>query len=109
MAYNEPLAIRIRKLLDGRPGIVEKKMFGGVGFLLNGNMACGVYRDELILRLGEREFAAALRRPYVRIFDITGKPMKGWALVAEGGYKSGKALGDWVAASLAFAGSLPRK
>jgi hypothetical protein len=109
MAYNEALAARIRRLLEGTKGLEEKKMFGGVGFLVEGNMACGVYKDELILRLGESEGAAALRAPHVRIFDITGRPMKGWVLVAEQGYRSDKALQDRIAASMAFARSLPRK
>lgn len=109
MAYDEQLAHRIRSTLHERPGIVEKKMFGGVGFLLNGNMACGVYRDEMIVRLSERDFDAALKRPNVRVFDITGRMMKGWILVDKLGLASTKSLQAWIEKSLHFAGSLAPK
>ncbi|MFH1186279.1 MAG: TfoX/Sxy family protein [Chloroflexota bacterium] len=109
MAYNELLAERIQALLKGTRGLEEKKMFGGVGFLVNGNMAWGVHKDDLILRLGEQDFATALKTPHVRIFDMTGKPMKGWVLVSKQGYGSAKALQAWVRISLAFARSLPPK
>jgi len=109
MAYNEVLAERMRAILKTIRGLEEKKMFGGVGFLVRGNMACGVHKDDLILRLGEQDFAAALKAPHVRIFDMTGKPMKGWVLVSKQGYESAKALQAWVRISLAFAGSLPPK
>ena len=109
MAYNEPLAERIRAILSGTRGLEEKKMFGGVGFLVSGNMACGVHKDDLILRLGEQDFAAALKKPHVRIFDMTGKPMRGWVLVSEQGYASTKDLQAWVRISLAFARSHPPK
>jgi TfoX/Sxy family transcriptional regulator of competence genes len=109
MAYNEVLAERIRAILKTVRGLEEKKMFGGVGFLVRGNMACGVHKDDLILRLGEQGFAAALKAPHVRIFNMTGKPMKGWVLVSKQGYESAKALQAWVRISLAFAGSLPPK
>src|SRR5438046_368572 len=80
MAFDEALAQRIRKLLKGRKGLVEKKMFGGVGYLINGNMSVGVHGDELIVRLPADETDAALRERGARIFDLTGRPMKGWLL-----------------------------
>jgi TfoX/Sxy family transcriptional regulator of competence genes len=109
MAYNEELAERIRAGLKLRRDVVEKKMFGGIGFLVNGNMVCGVNKQDLILRLSEDDFEKALKQPHVRIFDMTGRPMKGWILVSSGGYKSDKALQGWIEKGIAFAQTLPRK
>lgn len=109
MAYNEELAERIRGRLKHKPGVVEKKMFGGIGFLVNGNMACGVNKQDLVLRLNEADFEAALKQSDVRIFNMTGKPMKGWILVSPAGYKSDKALLDWIDKGITFAASLPHK
>src|SRR5205807_6702054 len=81
MAFNETLAARIRKHIGKRAGMVEKKMFGGLAFLLKGNMSVGVHGDEMIVRIDPAETDAAIKQKYVRIFDITGKPMKGWILV----------------------------
>lgn len=109
MTYNLELAERIRKILKTRSGVIEKKMFGGIGFLVNGNMACGVNKQDLILRLNQNDFEKTLERSYARIFDMTGKPMKGWILISSEGYKSEKLLGDWIEKGIAFAGSLPPK
>jgi TfoX/Sxy family transcriptional regulator of competence genes len=109
MAYDENLARRIRAILKGTRGLEEKKLFGGVGFLLNGNMACGVHSDSLIVRIEPEETAAALRRPHVRPFDLSGRPMRGWILVSAEGCKTTPSLANWVKKSLAFAKSLPRK
>ncbi len=109
MAYNEELAKRMRSNLSGVRGLQEKKMFGGIGFLINGNMACGVHKEELILRLDERDFADALKKPHVRVFDMSGRPMKGWVMVAPAGYRSDTALKGWMSKSLGFAKSLPPK
>jgi TfoX/Sxy family transcriptional regulator of competence genes len=81
MAFSEALAERIRHALARRKNVEEKKMFGGVGFLLNGNMVVGVWKDSLIVRLGPDEGDLAFLEPHVREFDITGRPMKGWVLV----------------------------
>ena len=109
MANNEDLAQRIREELLGMPGFVEKKMFGGVGFLLGGNMACGVNKDELIVRVGPDEHENALSQPHVRVFDMAGKPMQGWIMVAPDGYTSDQDLKKWVQLGVAFARSLPPK
>jgi hypothetical protein len=77
MAFDEELAARIRSHLGKRTGLVEKKMFGGVAFLLRGNMCCGVHRDALIVRLDPADTDRALSRPPARVFDLTGRPMKG--------------------------------
>src|SRR2546426_6404780 len=88
MAFREELAERIRQGLARRKGVEEKKMFGGVGFLLHGNMLVGVWKDSLIVRLGPEESEGALREPHVKEFDITGRPMKGWVLVAPEGVQN---------------------
>src|SRR5713226_8364963 len=85
MAYDEALAERIGQALARRKNVEEKKMFGGVGFLLNGNLLVGVWKDSLIVRLGDDQGEEALKEPHVKEFDITGRAMKGWVLVeAEG-------------------------
>ena len=109
MPYNEDLAKRIRAHLGRLRGLEEKSMFGGVGFLVNGNMACGVHRDRLIVRLGTSAYEAALKRPHVRVFDMTGRPMKGWITVSAPGYSTTRALGKWIDQSIEFARSLPPK
>ncbi len=109
MAYDEGLAARIRDILDGVNGLVEKKMFGGVGFMLHGNMACGVNKDDLMLRINPAENEKLLSRPHVRVFDMTGKPMKGWVLVGSEALASDKDLERWVKLGLEYAGSLPAK
>src|SRR5690349_14731029 len=81
MAFSESLAGRVRDALARTKGIEEKRMFGGVGFLLRGNMLVGVWKDSLIVRLGPDDGETALTEPHVKPFDITGKPMKGWVLV----------------------------
>jgi hypothetical protein len=90
MAFSEALAERIRQGLARRKNVEDKKMFGGVGFLLHGNLLVGVWKDSLIVRLGPDEGEAALREPHVREFDITGRPMKVGAS-ASAGEKSGAA------------------
>lgn len=108
MAYNENLADRIRSQLDGIP-FVEKKMFGGVGFLVGGNLACGVNKDDLVVRVDPERHAPLLKKPHARPFDLTGKPMKGWLLVEAGGCKTEKQLSAWVREGIAFASTLPPK
>jgi TfoX/Sxy family transcriptional regulator of competence genes len=109
MAYDEALAARIRRVLGGRRGLAEKRMFGGLAFLLNGNMCCGVHGDELILRLAPEHAEEALQEPRVRVFDMTGRPMKGWVLVSAGALETEAALSSWVDRGAEFAESLPAK
>lgn len=108
MAYNEKLAERIRAELHGIP-FVEKKMFGGVGFLVHGNMACGVHKNGMIIRVDPDKHAALLKKPHTRQFDITGRPMKGWLIVDPDGYKTAKQLNGWVKEGVEFALTLPAK
>lgn len=109
MAYNEEIETRIRKAVSDWQNTDAKKMFGGVCHLLNGNMFCGVYKDYLILRLGEKNSNEALELPSVRPFDITGKPMKGWVMVAGDGFNSADELKDWLNKAKEFVNTLPSK
>jgi TfoX/Sxy family transcriptional regulator of competence genes len=109
MAYDEGLAERLRQLLADRDDLQEKKMFGGLSFLLNGNLCCGVIGDDLIVRVGPEASPAAIQQPHARLFDFTGKPMKGWVVVAPQGIESDEELQRWVEMGLGFAGSLPPK
>ena len=109
MAYDEGLAQRIRELLEEQRDLVEKKMFGGIAFMVQGNLCCGVLQDDLIVRIGPDGHAEAMARPYARVFDITGRPMKGWVLVGSEGCESDEALEGWVRRGLRFALSLPAK
>ncbi len=108
MAYNLKLAERIRSELAG-VAFVEKNMFGGVGFLLNGNMACGVNKDNLIVRVDPEKHNSLLKKPYAKPFDMTGKPMKGWLVVEADGVKTEKQLSIWVKEGVDFASTLPPK
>jgi TfoX/Sxy family transcriptional regulator of competence genes len=109
MAFDESLAQRIRDALTRKKGIVEKKMFGGVGFLHNGNMLVGVWKDSLIVRLGPDGYEDALRESHVRVFDITGKPMKGWVLVELEGVEEDGQLKEWIQQAMVFVGKLAAK
>jgi TfoX/Sxy family transcriptional regulator of competence genes len=92
-----------------RKGLVQKKMFGGVAFLLNGNMCVGVHKSDLIVRLAPEETDAALAQAHTRRFDHTGRPMKGWILVEQSGLKTEAQLNKWVQVAAKYAGSLPAK
>jgi len=107
LPYNEELDARITEAVADW-GAARRKMFGGTCHLLNGNMMCGVYKDYLILRLGPEGAAAALEEPFVVPFDITGRPMRGWVMVEEGGCR-GEALGSWLDRALTFVATLPPK
>src|SRR5439155_25091027 len=90
-------------------GIDEKQMFGGVGFLVNGNMLVGVWKESLIVRLDADQADEALKEPHVKPFDITGKPMKGWLLVAPEGQEGDEELADWIRRSVKLVGKFPAK
>jgi hypothetical protein len=109
MAFDETLAQRIRTELLEIPGYSEKKMFGGIAFLFQGNMACGVIGSDLIVRVGADNHQAALAQPYTRVFDMTGRPMSGWVQVEASGVSSDTDLHDWILQGVAFALSLPAK
>src|SRR5262249_13880193 len=109
MAFSEELAERIRQGLARRKGIEEKQMFGGVGFLLNGNLLVGVWEESLLVRRGPERGDEALREPHVSEFNITGRSMKGWVLVAPEGVEAGDQLSGWVQRAVKFVGKLPGK
>ena len=109
MAYDERLAARVRDLLGDRPGVAERRMFGGLAFLLHGNMACGVRDDELLVRVAADASEAALAEPGTRPFDLPGRPMAGWVLVGAEGYAGDDGLRRWVDRGLAYAATLPPK
>jgi len=109
MAYSESLADRIRTVLGHKAGVVEKKMFGGVGFLLNGNMLVGVWKTSLIVRVGPERYDEVLAAEHVQKFDITGREMRGWVLVEADGIESDAQLRAWIDRGLSFVQGLPKK
>ena len=109
MAYDRVLTERIRKAIGRREGVSEKQMFGGIGFLVNGNMCCGVHRTELMVRLDPKTTETALGQAHTRVFDLTGRPMRGWILVASEGLATDDDVALWVDRGFQFAQSLPRK
>jgi TfoX/Sxy family transcriptional regulator of competence genes len=108
VAYDEQLTERVRTLVRDEDGLTERKMFGGLAFMIGGNMACGIVKDELMLRLGPAGADAALDRPHVRPMDFTGRPLTGWVYVEREGLGD-EELEGWVARAVAFARSLPPK
>jgi TfoX/Sxy family transcriptional regulator of competence genes len=109
VAFSESLAARIRDALAQMRNVEEKKMFGGVGFLLNGNMLVGVWKNSLIVRLGPKDGELALGEPHVKEFDITGRPMKGWVMVEPEGIDDDEQLKAWIERALNFVETLPKK
>jgi len=109
MAYDPALAERVRTLLDGRRGVTEKAMFGGLAFLLGGRMFCGVLGGELLARVGPDGHDAAMARPGVRIMDFTGRPMRGYVFAGGAAIATAKALRGWVEQCAAHAATLPDK
>ena len=109
MAYDEAVAERVRNTVKRSPGVVEKRMFGGIAFMVRGNMCCGVIGDRLTLRVGPDGYEAALSRPHAKPMDFTGKPMKGLVYVEPAGFASPRDLKSWIEKAMEFALSLPAK
>lgn len=109
MAYDEGLAYRVEELIGDRDGMEAKKMFGGVGYILNGNMAVGVSGDDLIVRVGPDKYDDALNRPHVKPFGPTGRTMTGWVMVEPDGVSEDQELKEWVQMGVDFASGLPPK
>ena len=109
MAYDEALAARVRVTLSGRSGIDERKMFGGLAFMLDGNMCCCVTERGLMVRVGPDGYEDALAQPYAGVMDMTGRVMQGWVLVGPAGLASDGSLDRWVQQGTEFAGTLPAK
>ncbi len=109
MAYDESLADRVRSFLQDLPNVGERKMFGGLAFMVQGNMCCGILNDELMVRVGADAYAEALYQPHARPMDFTGKPMVGFLYVGSPGLASEQGLAAWIQRSLDFILTLPPK
>jgi len=108
MAYDEKLAEKLTALVKNRKGLSQKKMFGGIAFMLNGNMCFGVHKDELVLRMDEESAIQSLKRKHTRPFDM-GRPMKGWIMVSKDGIKTKDNLDKWTSLAIKFVKTLPKK
>lgn len=109
MAYDENLADRVQKIMAPIPNMVAKKMFGGIGYLVNGNMAFGIIGESLIVRVGPVRYQEALSQPHTSVFDITGRPMTGWVVVDPQAFGSDGALKSWLGVGVDFVATLPAK
>ncbi|HRH81680.1 MAG TPA: TfoX/Sxy family protein [Thiobacillaceae bacterium] len=109
MAYDKDLEARVDLLSLNWPGIAKKKMFGGVGYLVQGNMAFGIVRDSVVVRCGPERYAANLARPGVSEFDLTGKAMAGWVMVSPDAWRDDAGLTAWLEMGRDFAVTLPAK
>jgi TfoX/Sxy family transcriptional regulator of competence genes len=109
MAFDQHLAERVRAVLGDDAGVVEQPMFGGLAFLVDGHMACGIVKDQLMVRLGAAGADAALERPHVRPMDFTGRPMRAMVFVEPAGVVDAQELRRWVEAGVEHARSLPPK
>ena len=109
MAYDEGVAQRLREHFAEHDDIVERKMFGGIAFMLSGHMCCGVVGDTLMARVGPEQYDESLRRPHARAMDFTGRPMRGFVYVDPDGFESDHDLDAWVSRCVQFVSSLPPK
>jgi len=109
MAYDEGLAERIRGILRDRRDVSEKKMFGGIAFIVRGHMSVGIVKDDLMVRVGPETYEDLVRQPHARPMDFTGRPMKGFVYVASAGFEEDEDLERWVGHGLKYAMSLPPK
>ena len=109
MAFDEGLAERVRDLAGRTEGMSERRMFGGLCFLLSGNMSFGIVGSELMVRVGPDAYPEALTLPHARVMDFTGRSMRGMVFVSEDGISEDEELEKWLERGMAFAGSLPPK
>lgn len=109
MAYDEGLAERVRRALQGRNDVVEKRMFGGCAFLVSGSMACGITAHDLMVRVGPERYEAALSRPHARPMDFTGRPLRGMVYVTAEGLRTDASLASWIEEAVLVATSAPKK
>ena len=109
MPYDEGVAERLREQYAGYPEVVERKMFGGIAFMVYGHMSCGVDNDRILVRVGPEQYEEALAQPHASVMDFTGKPLKGFVYVAPEGFESDKDLKFWITMSLNFVTALPPK
>ncbi|MCL4744487.1 MAG: TfoX/Sxy family protein [Burkholderiaceae bacterium] len=109
MAFDEGVAQRLREALGARGDVLEKRMFGGIAFMVGGHMCVGVIGESMMARVGPARYAEALQRPHAREMDFTGRAMTGFVHVAPQGFESDSALGDWLGLCLEFVDTLPRR
>jgi hypothetical protein len=109
MAYDEGLAYRVEELIGDMDGMEAKKMFGGVGYILNGNMAVGVSGNDLIIRVGPEKYDDVIHQPHVKPFGPAGRTMKGWVMVEPDGASEDEEFEEWVQMGVDFASGLPPK
>jgi TfoX/Sxy family transcriptional regulator of competence genes len=109
MTFNELTASKIREAMKETPGVSERSMFGGISFMLEGNMCCGVIEDNLVVRVGPGAYETVLQEPYTRPMDFTGRPLKGFVYVDRAGYEAPGSLLGWIERGVAFVRTLPRK
>lgn len=109
MTYSEELANRFRSLLKGKYAITERKMFGGLCFMINGHMFAGIIKDNLVVRVGREEYEDALVKPNVKPMDFTGRPLRGFVCIEPEGYANKESLIEWIDRGIKFAASLPPK
>ena len=109
MPYDDTLAGRVRGLLKHRKSVSEKRMFGGIAFMLGGKMCCGVIKEDFVARIGAESYPDALRAPHVRPMDFTGRPIKGYVYVGPKAIPTDGELQAWIDRSIAFTASLAEK
>ena len=107
--FNDLTARKIRNALDRTPGVSERQIIGGVAFLVQGNMCCGVFDEKLVVRVGPDAYDEALREPHARPMDFTGRALPGFVYVAREGYASETALKQWIDRGVGFVSSLPQR
>jgi hypothetical protein len=107
MAYNQELAVRVRQLLQGQPGLEERKMFGGLTFMVMGHMCCGVHEEDLMVRIGSDGYEDALAEPGARLMDFTGRPLRGFLFIGPEGYGTAEGMRRWLDRAASFALSQP--
>jgi TfoX/Sxy family transcriptional regulator of competence genes len=101
--------LKLNELVSNWKNISKKKMFGGTGYLINGNMVAGIYKDNYILRLGEKKASEAVKLPKIKFFDITGRSMKGWVMAEKDAFPNEEKLEKWVTKAREFVNTLPAK
>jgi len=109
MAYDEKLAGRVRTVLAGTRSLTEKKMFGGLAFMVRGHMCCGVEKDRLMVRVGPEQYETTLKRTHAREMDFTGRPLRGFVYVLPTGIKRQESLRQWIDMGLSYVSALPKK
>ncbi len=109
MAFDEELASRIRDRIAERSDVTERRMFGGLAFLVRGHMCCGIVGDDLVVRVGPEKYERSLEEPHARPMDFTGRPLAGMVYVAPAGVRTARALAGWIERGLRFVETLPPK